>query len=158
MLHRGVRIPLPGRAYELLPDGATFSPEISISFTAPNVQFGQELMVKVYNHATDTWEDVPSNINPETGIITAQISHFCCFALFAETVTPEPTSVSTPAPVPPKANAPAPTAMSTFVGMILWISDLVQKNVIIFIGVIILAVALFLHGRKRRRDRLMYLF
>ncbi len=147
-----------GRAYELLPDGATFSPEISVSFTAPNVQFGQELMVKVYNHATDTWQDVPSSINPETGIITAHISHFCCFALFAGTVTQEPTSVSTPAPVPPKANAPAPTAMSTFMGMILWVVDLIQKNIIIFAGLIILAIAIFLHGRKRRRDRLMYLF
>jgi PKD repeat protein len=146
-----------GKAFEILPDGASFSPGISINFAVPNVQFGQKLMVKMFDHATDSWQDVPSSLNPETGIITAHISHFCCFALFAETVILEPTSVSTPEPVPPTANAPAPTAMSTFMGMILWVADLIQKNIIIFAGLIILAIAIFLHGRKRRRDRLMYL-
>jgi PKD repeat protein len=154
----GASLSFAGRAYEILPDGAAFSPGITISFTAPNVQFGQELMVKMYDHATDTWHDVPSSINPETGIITAHISHFCCFALFAETVTPESIPGSTPAPPLPKGNAPAPTAMSTFVGMILWAADLIQKNMILFIGILILAAGIFLYGRKRRRDRLMYLF
>jgi LPXTG-motif cell wall-anchored protein len=47
--------------------------------------------------------------------------------------------------------------MSTFSGMILWIIDMVTKNVLIVAGIVILAVALFLYGRKRRRDRVMYL-
>jgi LPXTG-motif cell wall-anchored protein len=47
--------------------------------------------------------------------------------------------------------------MSTFSGMILWIIDMVTKNVLIIAGIVILAVALFLYGRKRRRDRVMYL-
>jgi PKD repeat protein len=154
----GSSLSFAGRAYELLPDGATFSPGITISFTAPNVQFGQDLMVKMYDHATDTWQDVPSSINPETGIITAHISHFCCFALFAEIVTPESTSaITTPVPIEPKANVPAPTAMSMFMGMILWVADLIQKNAIIFVGIVILAIAIFLYERKRRRDRLMKL-
>ena len=42
--------------------------------------------------------------------------------------------------------------------MLLWVADLIQKNTIIFVGIIILAIAIFLYGRKRRRDRLMYLF
>jgi LPXTG-motif cell wall-anchored protein len=33
----------------------------------------------------------------------------------------------------------------------------VTKNVLVVAGVVILAVALFLYGRKRRRDRVMYL-
>ena len=147
-----------GRAYELLPDGATFSPDISISFVIPDVQFGKGLIVKMFDHASGTWQDVPGSINPETGIITARTSHFCCFALFAETGTPESIPSGTPVPQPPKANAPAPTAMSTFVGMILWVAELIQKNIVIFAGIIILAVAIFFYGRKRRRDRLMYLF
>jgi len=154
----GASLSFAGRAYELLPDGATFSPGISISFTAPNIQFGQEFLVKTYDHTTDTWQDVPSTINPETGIITAHISHFCCFALFTETVTPETVPANIPVPAQPTVNAPAPTAMSTFMGMILWVADLIQKNIVIFSGLIIIAVAIFLYGRKRRRDRLMYLF
>jgi LPXTG-motif cell wall-anchored protein len=47
--------------------------------------------------------------------------------------------------------------MSTFSGMILWIIDMVTKNVLIVAGIVILAVALFLYDRKRRRDRVMYL-
>jgi hypothetical protein len=156
----GVTFSFAGRAYELQPDGATFSPGITISFIAPTAQFGQDLMVKMYDSATDTWKDVPSSSNPETGIITAHISHFCCLALFAETVTPESASANTSAhpQLTPKVIAPAPTAMSTFSGMILWVADLIQKNIIIFAGLSILAIAIFLYGRKRRRDRLMYLF
>jgi LPXTG-motif cell wall-anchored protein len=47
--------------------------------------------------------------------------------------------------------------MSTFSGMILWIIGIVTKNVLIIAGIVILAVALFLYGRKRRRDRVMHL-
>jgi LPXTG-motif cell wall-anchored protein len=47
--------------------------------------------------------------------------------------------------------------MSTFSGMILWIIDMMTKNVLIIAGIVILAVALFLYGRKRRRDRVMHL-
>ena len=55
----GASYSFAGRAYELLPDGATFSPGISISFTAPDVQFGQEIVVKTFDHASGTWQDVP---------------------------------------------------------------------------------------------------
>jgi len=40
--------------------------------------------------------------------------------------------------------------------MILWIIDLVIKNVLVVAGIVILAVVLFLYGRKRKRDRVMY--
>jgi LPXTG-motif cell wall-anchored protein len=39
--------------------------------------------------------------------------------------------------------------------MILWIIDMVTENVLVVAGVVILAVALFLYGRKRRRERVM---
>ncbi len=93
MLHQG-HIPLRAGHMNFCLMEQPSSPGISISFIIPNVQFGQELIVKMFDHASGTWQDVPSSINPETGIITAHISHFCCFALFAETVTPESTSAS----------------------------------------------------------------
>ena len=41
--------------------------------------------------------------------------------------------------------------------MILWIIDSAIKNIIITAALVILAVAVFLYGRKRRRDRIMSL-
>jgi LPXTG-motif cell wall-anchored protein len=101
----------------------------------------------------------PKGYNPNTGVVTAEVSHFCCFALFTKVVPPSPTITSAPAQLPAKVAAPPPpTAMSTFSGMILWIIDMVTKNVLVVAGIVILAVVLFLYGRKRRRDRVMYLF
>jgi len=39
--------------------------------------------------------------------------------------------------------------------MMIWIVDLVIRNVMIVAGLVILAVALILYGRKRQRDRIM---
>jgi beta propeller repeat protein len=147
-----------GMAYELQPDSATFSPAITINYTVPLARWGQEFIVKTFDITSGTWQDVPTRYNPNTGVVTAEVSHFCCFALFAKAVAPSPTITPVSAQLaPPVVAPPPPTAMSTFSGMILWIIDMVTKNVLIIAGVIILAVALFLYGRKRRRDRVMYL-
>jgi beta propeller repeat protein len=147
-----------GMAYDLQPDNATFSPAITINYTVPQARWGQEFIVKTFDTDSGTWQDVPTRYNPNTGVVTAEVSHFCCFALFAKAVAPSPTITSAPVQLPARVVAPpAPTAISTFSGMILWIIGMVTKNVLIVAGIIILAVALFLYGRKRRRDRLMYL-
>ena len=148
-----------GMAYDLQPESATFSPAISISYTVPQARWGQEFLVKTFDTTTGSWQDVPTRYNPNTGLVTAEVSHFCCFALFTKTVPASPTITSQPAQLPAKVAAPPPpTAMSTFSGMILWIIDMVTKNVLVVAGILILAVALFLYGRKRRRDRVIYLF
>jgi len=147
-----------GMAYDLQPDNATFSPAITINYTVPQARWGQEFMVKTFDTTSGTWQDVPTRYNPNTGIVTAEVSHFCCFALFAKAVAPLPAITPVPAQLaPPVVAPPPPTAMSTFSGMILWIIGMVTKNVLIVAGIVILAVALFLYGRKRRRDRVMYL-
>lgn len=148
-----------GMAYELQPDSATFSPAISISYTVPQARWGQDFLVKTFDTTSGTWQDVPTRYNPNTGVVTAQVSHFCCFALFTKAVPPSPAVTPLPAQLPAKVAAPPPpTAMSTFSGMILWIIDMVTKNVLVVAGIVILAVVLFLYGRKRRRDRVMHLF
>ena len=147
-----------GMAYDLQPDNATFSPEITINFTVPQARWGQVFVVKTFDTPTGTWQDVPTRYNPNTGVVSAEVSHFCCFALFAKADVPSPPITPVPVQLAPQVAAPPPpTAMSTFSGMILWIIDVVSKNVLVVAGVIILAVALFLYGRKRRRDRVMYL-
>ncbi len=147
-----------GMAYELQPDSATFSPAISISYTVPQARWGQDFLVKTFDTTSGTWQDVPTRYNPDTGVVTTQVSHFCCFALFTKAVPPSPSVTPVPAQLPPHVAAPPPpTAMTIFSGMILWIIDMVTKNVLVVAGIVILAVALFLYGRKRRRDRVMYL-
>jgi len=146
-------------AYDLQPDNATFSPAITINYTVPQARWGQDFLVKSFNTTTGTWQDVPTRYNPNTGVVTAEVSHFCWFALFAKTVAPPQTVTQIPAQSPTRVAVapPAPTAMSTFSGMILWIVDIMTKNVLVIAGIVIVAVALFLYGRKRRRDRVMYL-
>jgi hypothetical protein len=147
-----------GMAYELQPDSATFSPAISISYTVPQARWGQDFLVKTFDTTSGTWQDIPTRYNASTGIVTAEVSHFCCFALFTKAVPPSPTITPFPAQLAPQVAAPPPpTAMSTFSGMVLWIVDMMTKNVLVIAGIVIVAVALFLYGRKRRRDRVMYL-
>ncbi|MGA2913049.1 MAG: PKD domain-containing protein [Methanoregula sp.] len=142
----GASFSFAGRAYELQPDGATFSPGISISFTAPNAQFGQELMVKTYDSATSTWLDLPTSINPQTGLITAQVSHFCCIALFAKSTEIE----KTPTPQPTIIVA-SKSSISTDVGMYSWIISSVRQNpVIIVIVLAVLALVTYFGWWKRR--------
>ena len=86
----GEEVAYSGRAYDLGPDHATFSPAITFSLTVPQAQWGQEYMIKTHDPASGTWIDLPSTFDPKTGKVTTKISHLCCFALFAKTITPVP--------------------------------------------------------------------
>jgi hypothetical protein len=154
----GYAFTFQGMAYDLQPDNATFSPAITINYTVPQARWGQVFVVKSFDTPSATWQDVPTRYNPETGVVSAEVSHFCCFALFAKPAAPSPTVTAQPVLSSPQAKAPpSPTAVSTFSGMILWIIDMATKNALVVAGIVILAVALFLYRGKRRRDRLRYL-
>jgi PKD repeat protein len=151
-----------GMAYELQPDGGTFSPSISLSFTIPQAHWGQDYIVRTFDHVSGVWQDIPTTYNPDTGTVTAEVTHFCCFALFSKAVTSVPSDMTTtpPAQAAPNVNTPPPpppTAMSIFTGILMWVTDIMLKNAVLVAGLVILAVAIFLYGRKRRRDRIMYL-
>jgi PKD repeat protein len=135
-----------GMAYEIKPDGATFSPAIPLSFTIPQGQWGQEYVLQAYDHETGTWQALPCSFNPETGIITTEIAHLCCFALFAKStelpkaVTPEPTIIIA-----------SKSSISTNVEMYGWIfAMIVQNPVIIVIVLAALAVVAYFGWYKRR--------
>jgi hypothetical protein len=148
-----------GMAYDLQPDNSSFSPSVSLNFTVPQAHWGQEYMIKTYDRRNRTWLDLPTRYDPDTGIVTARISHLCCFALFTRATAPERSGPVTalPTPIPSVAiTPPPPTAMSIFAGMMLWIVNLVIKNAVISGGLVILAVLIFLYGRKRRRDRILF--
>jgi beta propeller repeat protein len=146
-----------GMAYDLGPDHATFSPAITFSLTVPQVGWGQEFLIKTHDPATGAWTDLPSTFDPKTGIVTTKISHFCCFALFERPVASAPPVNALPAvlttarPEPVPQSPPAPTAMSVFTGIIVWISDIVTGNLYLAAAAAIAVIALLFTRQRRRR-------
>jgi len=153
-LPAGSAVAFDGMAYELQPDGATFSPPIAISFTIRQARWGQDYLIKTFDSASGTWQEVPATYNPDTGVVSAEISHFCYIALFTKAVAPTPSITimpgSTPVPVVEKL---APSPLTNFLGMIQWVRDTVTKNALVAAGIVILIIALLLLGRRIRRDR-----
>lgn len=144
-----------GRAYELRPDGAIFSPGLSLSFIIPQAQWGREYSIRTFDHATGTWQELPGRYDAKTGTITAIVSHFCCFALFEKEIAQSdvaaretPTSVIT-AVTPAQ---PPSTAISVFFGMVLWIAETAVKYSG-FIAIVAIACALVYAGRVVHRKR-----
>jgi PKD repeat protein len=146
---------LPGAisAYELQPDGAVFSPGIPLNFAPqPGTPFGQEFTVKTYDSTTGIWKEIPTIYDPRTGTVTAQVSHFCAFALFARPIAAEPSATVTrvqPQPVPTTASPPPSNAMSIVGGMFVWLVNLVSTNLLIVAFAIILTGSVVLYRRKQ---------
>jgi len=149
---------LPGAisAYELQPDGAVFSPGIPLNFAPqPGTPSGQEFTVKTFDSATGTWKEIPSQRDPGTGTITAQVSHFCAFGLFAKTATAEPSATVTRVmsePVPTSAPPPPSNAMSIVGGMFVWLVNLVSTNLLIVAFAIILTGSIVIYRRNQGRE------
>jgi PKD repeat protein len=142
----GENLSFAGMAYELQPDGATFSPSIALSFTIPQEQGGKEYVIQENDDATGTWQALPGSFNPETGIITVQISHLCRFALFAQA-----TETNVPENKPVKIAALTKPAMSTNLGMVGWGLSTIRENpwIIVIIAGVIALVAYFGWWKKR---------
>jgi hypothetical protein len=153
-LPAGSAVAFDGMAYELEPDGATFSPPIAISFTIRQARWGQDYIIKTYDPTSGTWQDVPTTYNPGTGLVSTEMSHFCYIALFTKAIAPTPSvtimPTSTPVPVVEKL---APSPLSRFLGMIEWVTGMLTKNALIAAGIVILIIALLLFGRRIRRNR-----
>ncbi len=153
----GQTVSFEGRAYDLGPNGATFSPAITVSFTVPQAQWGREYTIDTFDRATNTWQALPSHFDPKTGIVTAEVTHFCCFALFSKTVAGPnaPAAVKTPIPVittqAPAAQPPS-SAVSIFLGMIMWVAESATQNSIL-VACIILTCAVAYAGRAAYRRR-----
>ena len=143
-----------GMAYEIKPDGATFSPAIPLSFTIPQGQWGKEYVMQAYDHATGTWQSLPGSYDPQTGTMTVQFSHLCCFALFAKSTglqkaeNPGPTLVVTPEKT---IIVSSKSPISTNVEMYGWIFAMIVHNpVIIVIVLAALALVAYFGYWKRR--------
>lgn len=137
-----------GMAYDLQPDGATFSPSISLSFTLPHAQWGTEYVMQGYDTRSGTWQALQSRYDPQTGIITADLSHFCCFALFAKVIPPEPTGEKVVAEDPGPLTLPA---VSTNLGMIAWGLTMLEKYPLILVLIFPVIAIIFYFGWWKQR-------
>jgi PKD repeat protein len=141
-----------GRAYELQPDGAVFSPDISLIFATPGgTPSGQDFLIKSYDRTTGSWRDVPTSHDPPGGTINGQVSRSGIYALFERTGSAEPSAAGTNMPsqsaVTTAAAAEPMTAVSIFMGICQWIGE----NVIMVAVVIIVIAGFVIYERKQQR-------
>ncbi len=86
-----------GMPYDLGPDGASFDPPITITFTYDPAQIPhgvgpQSLGLAYYDQETGEWvplDPTSISIDPETNTITAEIDHFTLFGVTANTAPAE---------------------------------------------------------------------
>jgi beta propeller repeat protein len=155
---QGSTFSFAGIAYNLQPDGATFSPATTITFSVPQAQWSQHYTIKEYDMVAQAWVDLPTTYHPESGTISASVSHFCIIALFSDTIkpsqTPSPTVVQTPVPTiaPPQSTSP----FSIFYGMVVWLADVFMKNMYLFLIVAAIAVAFYVNRRRKGRDPIRF--
>ena len=79
--------PLALYAYNCTPDGVTFNPAISMTFTLSEEDwnlYGKEAEVGWFNGTSREWEAVAGVSDESQRSITIQVSHFSTYALFAD--------------------------------------------------------------------------
>jgi hypothetical protein len=94
-----------GIAYDFGPDGATFNPPLTLTYTYDSSMIPQgkdesDLTIALWDSVQQKWIELESTVDPETNTIQANISHFCAFAVITSTLQPEvlPEDVIDPSP------------------------------------------------------------
>ena len=100
-----------GLAYDFGPDGATFDPPITFTFTydpddLPDGVDEEDLVLAYYDEDAGEWVELDCTVDPDTHTITASVSHFTTFAIIA--VSAPPTPVLTPAIFTPSSLSISP--------------------------------------------------
>ena len=83
-----------GLAYDFGPDGATFDPAITLTFSydpeaLPEGVAEEDLVLAYYDEDTGEWVELPCVVDTVNNIITASVPHFTTFAIIGS-VTPVP--------------------------------------------------------------------
>jgi hypothetical protein len=78
-----------GLAYNFGPDGATFAPPITLTWsydpnTLPSGVAEQDLVIAYYDVAAGTWVELPGTVNTTNDTITTPVSHFTVFAIIGK--------------------------------------------------------------------------
>ena len=103
-----------GCAYNYKPNGATFSPAISLTLEydpglLPSGVSASKLVIAYYDSATSKWVVVPSVVDTTKHTVTAQVTRLALFAVYSCAPTATPTIAPTPTPTKTIAPTPTPT-------------------------------------------------
>jgi len=95
-----------GIPFNLGPDGATFDPSLSFTWTytpedLPEGVAEEDLVLAYYNTDTGEWITLDCVVDTENMTITASVSHFTAFALLCPIPEPEVAKPTKPPYVPP---------------------------------------------------------
>ncbi|MFC2007134.1 hypothetical protein ACFLVB_00825 [Chloroflexota bacterium] len=98
-----------GLVYDIGPDGATFDPPITVTFTydPSAVPASSNLIIAFWDEATGEWAKLENIVvDPSTNTISGDVSHFTSFAIIAVAAPTPPPPAPEPTPTP---SAPVPT-------------------------------------------------
>ncbi|MDD1667560.1 MAG: PKD domain-containing protein [Methanomicrobiales archaeon] len=150
-----------GITYDVGPDGATFSPPATLTFTLPGASWKEDTLytLRSYDPGTGTWTEIPTTADPSARTLTGQVSHLCLFGVFeaplpaaAMPAAPAP-ELTVPQPVPTAIPLPR-TPMGTFTGIVAWAYATALENPLYGAALLVIAVLLsvaFIGGRRRSR-------
>ncbi len=93
---------LIGLAYDLSPEGATFSPPVTINwnYDPADIPAGlaeADLVIVRYDEETGNWEELLTEANLEAYALSASLDHFSTVALLGYKSSPTPAQTLTPA-------------------------------------------------------------
>ena len=106
-----------GLAYDFGPDGATFDPPVTITWTydpddLPDDVDEEDMVVAFYDEAEGKWVECTCTCDPGTNCITVSISHFTHFAVIGRVAPPAAAALAPAPPAPPAPAPPAPPAVA----------------------------------------------
>lgn len=132
---------LVGRAYDCLPDGATFQPAMTLTFRyyEPSVPRGaneQDLVLAYWDG--EQWVNLPTTVDAAANTATVEVTHFTPFALLIEAPPEEaPPEGALPEETPPEGTSPEAEPLN------IWIV------VGIIAAVIVVGLIIFMLVRRR---------
>jgi hypothetical protein len=141
-----------GIAYDVGPDGATFDPPALLSLTIPGGLWDgkSRYSIRAYAAGTGSWEEIPTEVDPDNRVVSGRVSHLCIFGLFATAGAPPPAQA--PVVVAPAPAQPEPvrrTPMGIFTGMMGWISGAASAHLPTTLTVGFLALAALYASTRR---------
>ena len=79
-----------GLVYDFAPDGATFDPPATLTFTydpdeIPEGVSPENLVIAIWDEAAEEWVNLVSTVDTATETISASVSHFTAFTVIAST-------------------------------------------------------------------------
>ena len=88
-----------GLAYNFGPDGAVFSPPITLEYSydpdaLPEGVHEEDLVIAYYDEDAGEWAGLACTVDTENNTITASVSHFTTFAIIGTITPPAPAALS----------------------------------------------------------------